>query len=418
VPKDRPVIYDLDALKTRYKLVRQQTETLATHLSVEVCQIQSMTDASPIKWHLAHTSWFFETFILKQNPAKYQEFAADFQYLFNSYYNGIGEQYPRARRGLMLSPVLSQVMEYRRWVDQHMLILMDNEHLDKFQDLLWLGLHHEQQHQELMLTDLKHALWQSPHAQAYQQPPVSQSVETVAAIKWQNFEKRICHVGQQNEGFCFDNETPQHECLVLPYALADRCVTNAEYLAFIKDGGYQNPELWLSDGWSWVKQNNLCHPLYWHQQHNEWDVFSLFGKQPLKLNEPVCHLSFYEASAYALWAGARLPTEFEWESACHQLTLAPAETEISYHPHTEPGAFSRMFNNVWQWTRSDYAPYPGFKPAKGAVGEYNGKFMCNQYVLRGGSCVTPKAHVRASYRNFFYPDARWQFSGLRLAKNN
>ncbi len=382
---------------SRYRAVRQATVDLAAPLSAEDQVVQAMADASPTKWHLAHTTWFFETFILKPNCPSYLEFDAAFGYLFNSYYNAIGERQPRAQRGLLTRPALEEVHAYRRHVDAAMEKLLSDAAGSDL-GLLELGLNHEQQHQELILTDIKCLFGTQPLRPAYllAKPP-----ETLAAspLSWIPFEEGLREIGHDGIGFAFDNEGPRHRVFVNAFELASRPVTCGEYQQFVDDGGYGKPELWLSEGWDAVCDGGWKAPLYWRKTNSGWRVFTLHGEQPLSSAEPVCHLSYFEADAYARWAGARLPTESEWE-------LASSEKSLPL-----------MFGGVWEWTQSAYLPYPGYQADAGAVGEYNGKFMSSQMVLRGGSFATPSGHIRPTYRNFFPPSARWQFSGLRLAKD-
>lgn len=391
----------------RWQQVRQRSVALAAPLSAEDCAAQSMPDASPIKWHLAHTSWFFETFILEQFEDGFQAFHSDFRVLFNSYYNGVGEKHPRPQRGLLTRPSLETVQAYRLSVDERMQRCYASKSDDlRLRELLELGLQHEQQHQELMLTDIKHLLSCNPlHPALYASPPqLDKPVAASHTLCWQDYEACLCEIGHNGKGFGFDNEGPRHRQFLEPYQLATRLVTNAEYLAFIEDGAYQNPALWLAEGWDWIRNNDLRHPLYWHYDHLQgWQEFGLHGLQPLMPDQAAGHLSFYEASAYAAWAGSRLPTEAEWENAAML--------------HEQEGQLSQLFEHCWQWTSSSYSPYPGFAAATGAIGEYNGKFMVNQYVLRGSSAFTPTGHSRISYRNFFPATARWQLSGLRLARS-
>ena len=371
-----------------YALVRAYSEKLAAALSAEDCALQSMPDASPVKWHLAHTTWFFETVILAKQPG-YRPVDPRFAFLFNSYYEALGPRHPRPRRGLLSRPSLDEIYAYRAQVDAAMLKACSDETL---RDAILLGLNHEQQHQELILTDIKHAFFSNPLLPAYR-PELSAS-HAAQKLEWLAHAGGAVEIGHQGEGFAFDNETPRHPVLLQPFAIASRPVSNGEYQAFIADGGYRRTEFWLSDGWTRAQEENWEAPLYWLKDGdgNE-SVFTLCGVQSLDLHAPVEHVSFYEACAYAAWAGARLPTEFEWEA--------------SQMAHGE----------VWEWTRSSYDPYPGFKPFTGIAAEYNGKFMVGQMVLRGGSSATPRGHIRATYRNFFPPQARWQFSGIRLARD-
>lgn len=400
------------ALAARFRQVRQYSEALVAPLSEADAQLQSMPDASPAKWHLAHSSWFFETFILQQLDPAYRPYCAEFAYLFNSYYNGIGEQYPRHRRGQISRPSLAEVMQYRHFVSEQMLALLAEGLPEAQAFTLELGLHHEQQHQELLLMDIKHGLFQNPLLPAYLEQPLP-APAPLPPLEWLSVEEGLYSVGYQGEGFCFDNERPRHKVYLAGYALASRPVSNGEWLAFIEDGGYRNPLLWLADGWAQVEQEQRRHPLYWQYSHHDgWWEYTLQGHQPLHPDRPVCHLSYYEANAYAQWAGGRLPTEAEWEVAAAQ--AQPAVNAL--HPAYAPVA-GWQCAGVWEWTQSSYQPYPGFAPFVGKAGEYNGKFMSGQQVLRGGACVTPAGHWRPSYRNFFYPQQHWQFSGLRLARD-
>jgi ergothioneine biosynthesis protein EgtB len=410
---DSPSALRWHQLSARYTQVRQATMQLVAPLSDEDCQVQSMPDTSPAKWHLAHVSWFFETFVLERHERDFQPFDARFRVLFNSYYEGVGEQHPRAQRGLITRPDLATVKAYRAQVDQRMHSLMANAAADARFDadrhaLITLGLHHEQQHQELLLTDINHALWMGSRgaldakAGAYIRLPPSK-VAPAQPLSWSAHAGGLVDLGHDpalDGDFCFDNETPRHRVWLDAFEIASRPVNQGEFLAFMQDGGYRRPELWLSMGWAWVNGRGTprCAPLYWQRRDGVWFSHTLHGTQAIEALAPAGHLSYFEADAYARWAGARLPTEAEWEHAARQ-SEAPQM----------PGA-------VWEWTQSNYNAYPGYQPASGAVGEYNGKFMCNQFVLRGGSCATPTGHIRASYRNFFPPDAQWQFSGLRLAR--
>jgi ergothioneine biosynthesis protein EgtB len=398
-----------------YDQVRQRSLRLAEPLSPEDCGAQSMPDASPVKWHLAHTTWFFETFILERREAGFAPFHPAFRVLFNSYYNGVGAKHPRPQRGLLSRPSLDEVRAYRLDVDRRMARLLATQDADAgLAALVELGLQHEQQHQELMLTDVKHLLAQNPLHPAYLDEPLPPS-KPVAPLDWLCFDGGIGMIGHEGDGFCFDNELPRHRVLEAPFALASRLVTNGEYREFIEAGGYREPSLWLSEGWDRVCAGEFAHPLYWVDADGEWMEFTLHGLRPLDPARPVTHVSLYEADAYARWRGARLPTEAEWELAAHGLAATAAGT---LHPAAAAGGdrLAAMFGVCWQWTSSSYAPYPGYAPASGALGEYNGKFMVNQYVLRGSSCVTPAGHARASYRNFFAAGARWQFTGIRLAR--
>ncbi|SDM39595.1 ergothioneine biosynthesis protein EgtB [Oryzisolibacter propanilivorax] len=417
----------------RYAAVRAATERLARPLSPEDCGAQSMPDASPVKWHLAHTTWFFETFILERFEPQFAPFDADFRVLFNSYYQGVGRQHPRPQRGLLTRPGLATVRQWRGQVDARMRRLLELRGDDpELATLLTLGLQHEQQHQELIATDVKHLLSCHPACPAYQDAPGPAHDAAAAPLRWRHFDAGLAHIGHEGPGFCFDNELPRHPVWLQPYDLATRPVTNAEYRAFIDAGGYRDPVWWLAEGWDWRRAQQLEQPLYWRADGaGGWQEFTLAGAQPLADARPVVHLSYFEADAYARWADARLPTEAEWEHAAQECGAAAGQGHFAdsgvLHPlpaasqQTSAGsdgpALQQLFGDVWEWTSSSYAPYPGFRPAAGAVGEYNGKFMVNQYVLRGGSCATPAGHARASYRNFFPTAARWQFSGLRLARD-
>lgn len=414
----RPITEAASALRDRFRDVRATSLALAAPLSAEDQCIQSMPDASPTKWHLAHTTWFFETVLLQLHATGYQPFDRRFHYLFNSYYEALGPRHPRPQRGLLTRPSVDEVHAYRRHVDEAVVALLEEGGGDwaAIEPIVTLGLNHEQQHQELLLTDILHALSCNPMLPAYK--PASGPALRLAAVppvmRWIEQRGGLVEVGFGGREFSFDNETPRHQALVQPHVIADRLVNCGDFAQFIADGGYQRPELWLSDGWAAVQANGWRHPAYWLAPDDPrlgfglqqtqgpsagWNVFGLHGVRPMEADAPVSQLSFYEAAAYAEWAGARLPTEFEWEAAYD----APGITQMTGH--------------VWQWTRSSYDPYPGFRPMPGIAAEYNGKFMVGQLVLRGGSVATPAGHTRPSYRNFFPPAARWQFSGLRLAKD-
>jgi ergothioneine biosynthesis protein EgtB len=414
-------------LGDRYAQVRAFTLELAASLTAEDCQVQSMPDASPTKWHLAHVTWFFETFVLERFEKDFRAFDPAFRVLFNSYYQGVGEQSPRQQRGLILSPTLDEVRRYRAQIDERMQALLASRTDDPaLAELVVLGLNHEQQHQELLLTDIKHALSLSPRHPPYARRWPMAKVQP-QPLRWFAFEAGLVEHGHdpaRDGGFCFDNETPRHRAFCAPFELASRPVSYGDWLAFIDDGGYRRSELWLSLGWDWVRQGQHEAPLYWQRDGDAWFNHTLQGRVPIDAHTPVCHLSCFEADAYARWAGARLPTEVEWEFAARRLR-EPAPPNVAdrrvFHPMPQAQASStepvQMFGDVWEWTQSNYGAYPGYRPLPGAVGEYNGKFMCGQLVLRGGSCATPAGHVRASYRNFFPPEAQWQFSGLRLARD-
>jgi ergothioneine biosynthesis protein EgtB len=402
----------------RYVEARTQTLKLAELLSPEDQMVQSMPDASPTKWHLAHTTWFFETFILTPHVRDYVPFDARYKFLFNSYYKQLGGHPNRAIRGAFSRPELYEIFRYRNHVDNFVQTLCEREVSVELLQLLELGLNHEQQHQELIVTDIKHAFWTNPLQPNYQ-PSKSKAYESPSQpLSWIAFDEGLYETGHDGGGFAFDNELPRHRTYIKPFRFASRLVTNAEYLEFMADGGYQRAELWLSDAWDHIQSNGWTAPLYWEQKGEVWYVFTCRGRVLLNLYEPVCHVSFHEADAYARWAGARLPTEFEWEVAASSAEIRGNLLESgTYHPSPARSAtkLQQIFGDAWEWTASPYAAYPGYRPPPGPIGEYNGKFMCNQMVLRGGSCATPVSHIRASYRNFFVPQARWQFSGIRMA---
>jgi ergothioneine biosynthesis protein EgtB len=406
-----------EALAARFAAVRSYTRELAAPLSGEDAAAQSMPDASPAKWHLAHTTWFFETFVLKPYRAGYEAFHPRFEYLFNSYYRGIGELHPRHQRGLLTRPSVHEVMAYRAYVDRMLIDVLLRDSLPPAAlDLLELGLHHEQQHQELLLTDIKHLFSQNPLMPEYR--PQDLMAAEAPALHWNQHAGGIVEIGHNGRGFAFDNEGPRHRVLLQPYALASRVVTNAEYAAFVRDGGYGDARLWLSEGWAQKEAQRWQHPLYWSDALDA--EFTLHGVHAIDPQRPVCHISFFEADAYARWAGARLPTEFEWEHAAGDQRISGQfadQPDGEIHPRivTEHSS-NALYGSVWCWTASPYVAYPGYKPDTGTVGEYNGKFMSNQWVLRGGSCASSRSHLRPTYRNFFPADARWQFSGLRLAQ--
>jgi ergothioneine biosynthesis protein EgtB len=410
-------------LGDRYRAVRAFTEQLCEPLAVEDFVVQSMPDASPTRWHLAHATWFFETFVLARWEADYRPVNADYQVLFNSYYNSVGQQFPRERRGLLTRPTVAEVFEYRRAVDQRigrLLSCVSDDDATAMAPVVELGIHHEQQHQELMLTDIKHVLSCNPLWPAYRKSaPAPQTA--VESAGWCSEQGGVVEMGHAGETFGFDNEGPRHQVFLRPYAMQDRLVTAGEFLQFVNGGGYRRPDLWLSLGWSIAREQKWTAPLYWVELDGEWNEFTLAGLRPLNAAEPVCHVSYFEADAFARWRGARLPTEAEWEHAAADIVPQGSFVEGGrYHPAPKApdrGGIAQMYGEAWQWTASPYVPYPGFAAASGALGEYNGKFMCNQYVLRGGSCATPASHIRATYRNFFPPEARWQFSGLRLARD-
>jgi ergothioneine biosynthesis protein EgtB len=418
------------SLSNRFRQVRAATLALTAPLSPEDQVVQSMPDASPVKWHLAHTTWFWETFILA--PAGVAPFDPAYAFLFNSYYDALGARHPRPQRGLLTRPDLDGVRRYRTYVDEHIQRLLDHDGLDRStRELAALGLAHEEQHQELLLTDILHLFAQNPLQPAYRtESPTAAIAPRVSggSATYVDFPGGLVEIGvaasDGDQAFAFDNEGPRRKVYLEPFRMADRLVVNAEWLAFMDDGGYARPELWLSDGWACVNAHGWSAPLYWDKAEDGWWSFGLAGPAPLEPDAPVSHVSFYEADAFARWSGRRLPTEMEWEHAASQTPVMGNFREsgaLRPVPWMRPPSalasqdLHQMFGDVWEWTSSPYAPYPGFRPAPGAVGEYNGKFMINQMVLRGGSCVTPRAHIRPSYRNFFQPHQRWQFSGLRLA---
>lgn len=407
----------LGGVSARFRQVRQRTMDLCAGLSAEDMLLQSMPDTSPGKWHLAHTTWFFEQFVLGRDPA-YQSRDPAWNYLFNSYYQSVGPMHARPRRGMLSRPSLDEVRAYRHRIDDAVGVLLEREDDAELAALVELGLQHEQQHQELLLTDIKHAFWCNPVQPAYRAPIAFQVGAGITPLRFVEGREGIVEIGHRGEGFAFDNETPRHRVLLHPHALANRLVTNAEYLAFVREGGYREPGLWLSDGWATVQVEGWQHPIYW--QDDLASEFTLAGVRALDPHEPVCHLSYYEAEAFARWAGGRLPTEAEWESAAHGVTIEGNLQDAGrYQPHVASvgEGLLQMYGDVWEWTSSPYVSYPGFRPLPGALGEYNGKFMCGQWVLRGGSCATPRDHLRTSYRNFFPPHARWQFAGLRLGQD-
>jgi ergothioneine biosynthesis protein EgtB len=443
-----------DDLAARFRAVRAATEALAAPLTPEDCALQSMASCSPVKWHLAHTSWFFETFILgdcrggvlrdcrggvlrdrrggvlSDGLRGYAPLRAEYRTLFNSYYQQVGERWPRSERGLLSRPSLEEVRGYRRHVDRAMAELLASPSAaePRLRERVELGLQHEEQHQELLLTDVKHLFSRNPLRPAYR----AESAETTPAprgpaaaapaLRWHRFDGGVREVGHRGGGFAFDNESPRHSVFVAPFELASRLVTNRDFLAFLEDGGYRRPELWLAEGFDAVQAKRWSAPLYWEARDGGWRQFTLAGLRPLDLDEPLCHVSLFEADAFARWSGLRLPTEAEWEVAAAALPVAGNFVESgALHPRAlardDDRSLQQMFGDVWEWTQSAYSPYPGYRAPEGAIGEYNGKFMVNQHVLRGGSCVSPQGHLRATYRNFFHADERWQFMGLRLARD-
>ncbi|MEM0915125.1 MAG: ergothioneine biosynthesis protein EgtB [Planctomycetota bacterium] len=442
-------------LTDRFRDVRAATLAITRPLAVEDYCIQSCEDVSPTKWHLAHTTWFFERFILKRFHPEYAEFHPRYDYLFNSYYNTVGPMHCRPARGKLSRPTVDEVLDYRRTIDAAVLDLIgrssgfEPEQQQSFQDVMVLGLHHEQQHQELMVTDLKHVFSSNPLLPTYHAAPTNLTPTgsaapgwvdppSLPALAWIDHPGGLIDIGlpADHDGFCFDNETPTHKQWLEPFALANRTVTNAEFLAFIDDGGYDRHDLWLSLGWATVQHQGWKHPIYWYRDGDAWSEFTMHGPRPLDPSEPASHLSFFEADAYARWAGHRLPTEAEWEAACRNafptddaLPQGHFADALNFHPRPAQANRERSdrlgpaanllqpFGTLWEWTSSPYVGYPGYAPLPGALGEYNGKFMCNQYVLRGGSVATPASHIRPTYRNFFDPAARWQFTGVRLARS-
>jgi len=411
-------------IMSRYKQVRDFTEGLCESLVPEDYIVQSMPDVSPTKWHLGHTTWFFETFLLMQQSPGYRVFNPHYSYIFNSYYTTVGDRHCRINRGQLSRPTVAEVGQYRRHVDEHMLnwlVGLDDAQLRELGPVIELGLNHEQQHQELMLTDIKHVFWVNPMRPVFRGLPALVDTGTSFPIEWIKFSEGVQWLGHEGAGFSYDNERPRHRVFLEPFELGSRLVTNGEYKKFIEDSGYSRANLWLSAGWSKMMQEEWEAPLYWIKQDGQWWHHTLSGLRPVIDDEPVCHVSYFEADAYARWAGARLPTEAEWEIASGPLPIAGnfADSGV-FHPrpvHNAKDSLTQMFGDGWEWTRSQYTAYPGYSPPAGALGEYNGKFMCDQFVLRGGSCATPNGHVRHTYRNFFPADTRWQFSGVRLARD-
>lgn len=406
-----------DLLK-QYEEIRKLSEGLCATLEPEDFVIQSMDDVSPTRWHLAHTSWFFETFLLKELLPDYRSPNPRYDYLFNSYYVSVGERHFRPHRGLLSRPTVAEVFAYRAHVDKHMTELLRSDAVTPASaGVIAVGLNHEQQHQELLLTDIKHVFSMNPLHPVFRER-VTRERAQVQAAKWIDVADGVASVGHDSDAFAYDNESPRHRVFLEPARLADRLVTNAEFKEFIRSGGYKDERLWLSDGWAAVESQGWEAPLYWEQRDDQWWNFTLSGMREIDDSEPVCHVSYYEADAFARWAGRRLPTEFEWEVAARDLRIEGNFVDSgSFHPDPAPAGagLKQMFGDVWEWTMSHYSPYPGYRPPEGAIGEYNGKFMCNQFVLRGGSTATSRNHMRITYRNFFPASARWQFSGIRLA---
>ncbi|PEN14599.1 hypothetical protein CRI94_06140 [Longibacter salinarum] len=428
---------DAASLSEQYDAVRGFTEEFCEPLNTEDYVVQTVENVSPTKWHLAHTTWFFETFILKDHVSSYEPLNETYAYLFNSYYIQAGERHCRDRRGYISRPTVSEVYAYRAHVDDAMHALMSSasgKQMHELAPLIEIGLHHEQQHQELMVTDMKHVLSVNPLRPAYRDDLTRAESREAPALQWVGFDEGVYEIGFDDEdpdaGFCYDNETPRHREFLESFQLANRLVTCGEYLEFMRDGGYERPELWLSAGWAMVQEKEWTEPFYWEAHDDQYYLYTLGGLREVNPAEPVSHLSYYEAEAFARWADARLPTEAEWEIASRGVPLeGNFVDEGHFHPQPLPedaegavpelgdGPLHQMFGDVWEWTRSHYSPYPGYEPLPGALGEYNGKFMCGQFVLRGGSCATSRSHIRRTYRNFFHPDEAWQFMGLRLARD-
>lgn len=409
----------------RFRQVRNFSTRLCQGLEPEDCVVQSMPDVSPAKWHLAHTTWFFETFVVKTWMSQYRPAIPEYAYLFNSYYNAAGDMHRRDLRGLISRPTVAETLRFRESIDRSVIQLLesaDESLLSAIEPVLTLGIHHEQQHQELLLTDIKHVFSQNPLCPTFRSRPEDPKTNTVRPQKFIEFEEAIVDIGHDGTGFSYDNEGPRHPALISAFSLADRLITNGEYLEFVEAGGYSKPEFWLSLGWTTVNEQRWQAPLYWVKRGGAWWNFTLSGLRPLNEAEPVTHVSYFEADAYANWSGDRLATEFEWERAAVRQAIEGNFVDLEkFHPAPASGAggssLQQIFGDVWEWTRSAYLPYPGYRAAPGALGEYNGKFMCNQMVLRGGSCATSRSHIRRTYRNFFQPEKRWQFTGIRLARD-
>ena len=423
--RPKPASSRAASLLSRFHEVRDFSTKLSANLAAEDCVVQSMPDVSPTKWHLAHTTWFFETFVLKRWIAQYRPEIPDYSYLFNSYYNAAGDMHRRDLRGLISRPTVEDTRRYRASIDSHIENLLsnaDDKLLDEIEPIVILGIHHEQQHQELLVTDIKHVFAQNPLHPVFRERKIDIVSAEPAPLSFVEFDEAIVEIGHNGNEFSYDNEGPRHRALVLPFSLAMRPITNGEYIAFIEDNGYARSEFWLSLGWTTANEQRWQAPLYWEKRDGAWWNFTLSGFRPVDEAEPVTHVSYFEADAFANWSGARLPTEFEWERAATNLPMDGNFVESErFHPQASNVAQARqlmqMFGDVWEWTRSAYSPYPGYRAAAGALGEYNGKFMCNQYVLRGGSCATSQTHIRRTYRNFFQPEKRWQFNGIRLARD-
>lgn len=414
--------YSREHLITRFKQVRQASLDIVAPLEPEDFVIQVMTQTSPVKWHLAHVSWFFETFVLNKAYDDYESMHPQYAYIFNSYYLQTGEPHARAKRGFLSRPTVREVLQFREYINDKIITFLEEateEQLRKFGPVIEIGNNHEQQHQELMITDFKFMFGQNPLYPVYlEQPPLES--QNPGELNWAQFGEGIYEIGNAGDEFTYDNEHPKHREFLEAFELGDRLITNREFMEFMDDGGYERSELWLDDGWATVNNENWKAPLYWCRRDDGWYHYTLAGLRKPDPNEPVTHISYYEADAFARWAGARLPTEDEWEAAADDL---PQEGNFlenkNFHPRPlreNSDGLKQMYGDVWEWTKSSYEAYPGYKPLEGALGEYNGKFMCSQYVLRGGSCATSQTHIRKTYRNFFYPDARWQFNGIRLAR--
>lgn len=410
-------------LKKRYHKIRSFTEKLAEPLEIEDYVVQAVEKTSPAKWHLAHTSWFFEAFILKKGKDDYKSLHPQYDYIFNSYYVQTSDPHCRDKRGNLSRPTVKQVYEFRRYINEQMMEFLDrltDKQLEKWSSVIEIGLNHEQQHQELLLTDLKFMFAQNPLYPIYKEKTRSGTKE-LPPIEWISIEEGVREIGHNGDGFGYDNEFPRHKTYIHPFKITNRLVTNGEYLEFMESGGYDTTKWWLDEGFSAVEREEWKSPLYWIVRDGKWHHYTLNGVEPLDMDEPVTHVSYFEADAFARWKGCRLPTEQEWEVAAQDLPVDGNFVESGYcHPaslKSNGKGLHQMFGDAWQWTQSSYAPYPGYTPFPGALGEYNGKFMVNQYVLRGGSCATSKSHFRRTYRNFFHTDARWQFSGIRLAKD-
>ena len=424
VSEKQRIYDDRNLLLERYKAVRNFFHTLCEPLKTEDYVIQSMPDVSPTRWHLAHTSWFFEAFVLQNAVKHYKSLHPQYNFLFNSYYVQIGDRFTRANRGLLSRPTVEEIYDYRKYVDKNVIHFIENcseSELKEYGPIIEIGINHEQQHQELMLTDIKHVFSMNPLYPVYIDR-YSPLVDYVPELAFKNFDEGIYETGHPENDFGYDNEFPRHKEYLKSFSIANRLITNREYIDFIESGGYEKTELWLSDGFAAAQKENWRAPMYWKKKDGEWWNFKLTGFHKVDPHEPVCHVSYYEADAYARWAGYRLPSEAEWETAAGNLPVTGNLVENgNFHPvaesekHKEP--LTQMYGDVWEWTMSPYMPYPGYKTLPGALGEYNGKFMSNQMVLRGGSCATSITHIRKYYRNFFYPQSRWQFMGIRLAKN-